>query len=262
MRERPHILSTRLDTGEVGQYVRALAAPGGGWYVPAHLARWAVLRAPVGAGAAIRVEIGTIERALAPFRVAGRVVNGIAFSMNTGTAKPDMSRLASWPDAAAELLAAVQPIGADVACPVPVQFTAPSVTRAHPPGFRQKSRPARRRAPGERPLRETVVATRLSGAEFTFVRQSAERAGLDAGDHFRSCLLRCDPLRQRRLPRPAARALAAALEECGRQANNWRQIGRAHERRRWAVPPIVDDALAVLWDIRSAIVPILARWRP
>ena len=171
-----------------------------------------------------------------------------------------MSRL--WPEAAAAIRAAVEPIGAEGACPVPVVFTAPTMTRAYSPKFCQKRRPARRRAPGETLLRETVVATRLSAPEFEFVNQAAAQAGADVSDFFRARLLGCDPLRKRRLPRSAARALAAALEECGRQANNWRQIQRAHERRRWKVPPLVDEALASLWDIRSAIVPILARWRP
>ena len=262
VRARPHVLSARLDEVELGQYVRALAAPGGGWFVPSHFARWSVLRSVPDMSVALQVDAAVIATVLPRFRKLGRGVNVAAFTMNTGPARPDLTGLAAaWPAAAAAVLVAVVPIGTEAACPVPVQFTAPSVARPKPPGFQQKGRAARRRAPGEKPLRETVVATRLSGEEFVFVNQAAERFGADTGDYFRARLLGCDPLRQRRLPRPAARALAAALEECGRQATNFRQLLRAHERRHWPVPPIVEEALATLWDIRAAIVPTLARWR-
>ena len=90
---------------------------------------------------------------------------------------------------------------------------------------------------------------------------AAERAGTDPADFFRSRLIGCDPLRQRRLPKTPARALAAVLAESGRQASNWRQICRVHQRHGWPVPDVAEAAPAALWEIRAAIVPILARWR-
>ena len=256
MRARPHIVSTRLSPLEVSAMVRALAAPGGGWHLPSLLARWAILRDEPFQVAAIRVDHASIIQAVSPMRILGRQLNSTAFSLNSGTAsRPDLRRIAeSWPSAAEAVLAVVVPIGVDVACPVPVQATPPAVVREAHPAFRQLSVGVR--------LRQTVVATRLSFSEFVQVQGSAERAGLDPADFLRSRLVGCDPLRQRRLPRPAARALASVLEEAGRQASNWRQIARSHERRGWPAPPIIGEALATLWELRAAVVPVLARWRP
>ena len=262
MKSRPHILSTRLCPAEVEQYRRVLQAPGGGWYVPADFARWSVLQPDGGASAAIQVDTAAVAAALPRFRTLGRMLNAAAFVMNTG-GRPELSHLeAEWPGAAARLLTVTQPLDADLPCPVPVTARAPILARAVPPGFRQKGRPARRRESGETPLRETVVATRLSEQEHLFVHQAADRAGLDLADHFRVRLLGSAPLQRRRLPRPVARVLAAALEECGRQANNVRQIERAHARRSWPAPPFITSTMATLWHLRDTILPTLARWRP
>jgi len=255
MRARPHILSTRLDDGELAQYVQALAAPGGGWYCPAHYARWAVLSAPPPAPAAIRVDLSAIRATRPRFAAAGRQINQVAFTLNSGvSAPPNMDRLArAWPAIAAEVLEAVQPTGADVTPVLPVQFDAPAVARAHWPAFDQHPKGSR--------VRQVVVATRLSGYEHDQVMTAAERAGTDPADFFRSRLIGCDPLRQRRLPKTPARALAAVLAESGRQASNWRQICRAYQRQGWPVPEVAEAALVALWEIRSTVVPTLARWR-
>jgi len=204
--------------------------------------------------AALSVEPAAILAALGPFKTAGRQVNGVAFSLNSASpVPPDMSLIAKiWPKAAEDVLCAARPDGVDI-CPVPVQATPPQVVRRAHPAFRQHPVGTRQR--------QTVIATRVSAAEHAHVQATAERAGLDTADFFRSRLIGCDPLHQRRLSRQAARALAAALEECGRQANNFRQIAKVCEGRRWPVPDIVHAALSGLWEIRSALMPTLARWR-
>ncbi|MEI7606852.1 MAG: hypothetical protein WCJ64_05670 [Rhodospirillaceae bacterium] len=255
MRARPHILSTRLADSELAQYVQALAAPGGGWYCPAHYARWALLSAPSPAPAAISIDLPAIRAARPRFAAIGRQLNQVAFTLNSGvSAPPSMGRLAgTWPKVAADVLAAVQPTGAVVSVPVPVQFVAPAVARTRQPAFNQHPHGAR--------VRQTVVATRLSEEEYRQVMAAAERAGTDPADYFRSRLLGCNPLRQRRLPKVVALPLAAVLGECGRQASNWRQISRAFGRRGWPVPDVAEIALSALWEIRATITPTLARWR-
>ena len=264
MRRRRHILSTRLTSAEVGVYGAALAAPGGGWYVPAEFARWVVLRGGDAQANATRIDVAAVRQALPGFVAAGRLLNSAAYCLNIG-ANPQalLAELAErWPDSVAPVMAAVVPADGITPCPVPVQIVAPTSIRSAAPEFRQRPRPARRRYPGENPLREVVVATRLDDTELAAVQVSAQRAGLDPADFFRVQLLGCSPLRQRRLPRPAARCLAAVLGEAGRQANNWRQIARAYERRQQPVPSVAGQGLPILWDLRTLVVPTLARWRP
>ena len=95
MRARPHILSTRLADAELAQYVQALAAPGCGWYCPAHYARWAVLSAPPPATAAIRIDLPAIRATRPRFAAIGRQINQLAFTLNSGVpAPPSIGRLA------------------------------------------------------------------------------------------------------------------------------------------------------------------------
>ena len=255
MRARPHTISTRLAADEVAAVCRALAVPGGGWFVPSHFSRWVLLRAETVTAGAIYIDAGAVDTAMRQFRTAGRHVNSLAFTLNAGVPiAPDIRALVeSWPKALGAVLDAVRPTVVYLPSPAARTAAAPAMVRAGHPAFRQH--------PVGNRYRQMVMATRLSDMELAHVQAGARRAGTEQADFFRARLLGADPLRQVRVPRLVARALAAALGEAGRQASNWRQVARVHEGRRWAMPELVPQALRLLWDLRNAITPTLSRWR-
>jgi hypothetical protein len=121
------------------------------------------------------------------------------------------------------------------------------------------SAPIRSRSGSETRQRQSALRIRLNEAEHAAVVESAERAGLTLAGYARAVLLATAPLRQSRRP-PANKAeLAVILGQLGKIGSNVNQLARAANARL----PILDDdlsaALAVLVEMRAALMTALGR---